>query len=131
MYMAGATSDVVTQFFGAIERQGHVPTLKRCTGTVRFDVADGPRVDHWRLEIAKGDITVLRSDEPADAVVRADRAVVAGMLRGDVNPVAATLRGVVVVEGDWDLVLLCQRIFGSAEFAPERREPEREEVVGG
>jgi putative sterol carrier protein len=118
-------NDLVVEFFAGLAERGHVHPLRRCTGSVRFDIVSPAAVDHWRVEIAKGDVTVARDAGPADAVVRADKAVIEGLLRGEVNAVAATLRGVVVVEGDWDLVLMSQRLFAGAALAADREEMTR------
>ena len=93
-------------------QRSHEPRLAGFTGTVRFDLAHDGEVDHWFLDIAKGDLTVSNHDGPADAVISGDRTVIDGVLAGDVNPVAATLRGVMTIAGDWDLLFLCQRLFG-------------------
>ena len=42
------------------------------TGTVRFDIADGERTEHWYLHIRKGDVTVSHDDAEADCVISAD-----------------------------------------------------------
>ena len=112
--------DTAADFFAAIGGDFHVQGLSRCHGSVRFDVMRPDGTDSWRVDIMKGDITVTRDDSPADAVVRADKALIDGIVRGDVNPVAATLRGVLVVEGNWDLLLLCQRLFNDPSLGAER-----------
>ena len=108
----------IDDFFAAIGGDCYVQGLSRCHGSVRFDIIRPGGTDSWRVDIAKGDITVTRDDSPADAVVRADKALIDGIVRGDVNPVAATLRGVMAVEGNWDLLLLCQRLFSDPSLRP-------------
>jgi hypothetical protein len=105
------TFDSAEEFFASIGADRHVPRLSRCRGSVRFDILSPDAVDSWRVDVVKGDVKVARDDSPAEAVVRADKAIIDGVVRGDVNPVAATLRGVMVVEGNWDLLLLLQRLF--------------------
>ena len=39
------------------------------TGTVRFDIADGERTEHWYLQIHKGEVTVSHDDAAADCVL--------------------------------------------------------------
>ena len=48
-------------FFTKLGEQ-HQPTLQSLTGTVRFDIADGERTEHWYLHIGKGDVTVSHDD---------------------------------------------------------------------
>ena len=107
-------ADPTGEFFAELAQRSHEPRLAGFTGTVRFDLAHDGEVDHWFLDIAKGDLTVSNDDGPADAVISGDRTVIDGVLAGDVNPVAATLRGVMTIDGDWDLIFLCQRLFGRA-----------------
>lgn len=110
------TLDSAEDFFTSIGVNRHVPRLARCHGAVRFDIMTPDGVDSWRVDIIKGEVTATRDRSPAEAVVRAEKAIVDGVVRGDVNPVAATLRGVLVVEGNWDLLLLIQRLFNDRQL---------------
>jgi putative sterol carrier protein len=112
--------DTAEDFFSAIPDDLHVQRLARCRGSVRFDIVGSRGTDSWRVDINKGDIVVTRDDAPADAVAYADKAVIDGIIRGEVNAVAATLRGVLVVEGNWDLLLLCQRLFNESSLRAEQ-----------
>lgn len=103
--------DATDEFFEELGRRGHEPLLKKATGTVRFDLLDGGRTDRWRVAIKKGDVSVSRANGQADCVVRTDRATFAGIVAGEVNPMAAVLRGTVGVEGDPELIVLFQRLF--------------------
>jgi len=105
------SSDSAVDFFASIGAGRHVPRLSRCRGAVRFDMTTPGGVESWRIDIDKGDVTATRDGAPAEAVVRADKTTIDGIVRGEVNPVAATLRGIVFVEGNWDLLLLIQRMF--------------------
>jgi putative sterol carrier protein len=107
-------ADRTAEFFAELAQRSHEPRLAGFTGSVRFDLVHDGEVDHWFLDIAKGDLTVSNHDGPADAIISGDRTVIDGVIAGDVNPVAATLRGVLTIAGDWDLIFLCQRLFGSA-----------------
>ena len=118
--MSGSSTE---DFFAALDDHEHFPRLSRCAGAVRFDILGPEGVDHtWRVEIDKGNVSVSEDDAPADAVVRADRVVMDGIVNGEVNAVAATLRGVVAIEGNWDLILMCQRMFADPAFAALRPE---------
>jgi hypothetical protein len=105
------SSDSAEDFFASIGAGRHVSRLSRCRGSVRFDMVSPAGVESWRIDIEKGDVTAARDGSPADAVARADKEIVDGIIRGDVNPVAATLRGVLAVEGNWDLLLLVPRLL--------------------
>jgi predicted lipid carrier protein YhbT len=104
-------TDATTEFFGDLAARGHVPALEKATGTVRFDVSNGKRTARWLVTVKKGDVTVSKGDGPADSVVRAERAVFERIARGEVNGMAAILRGAMNVEGDPELLVLFQRLF--------------------
>ena len=85
--------------------------MKNASGTIRFDLVDGQRVEHWSVAMDRGDVAVSRSTATADAVVRLDKSTFDGMVSGGVNAMAAALRGELVPEGDLSLVILFQRVF--------------------
>jgi hypothetical protein len=112
-------------FFGELAQRGHEPALGRVTGTVRCDLVDKRDIEHWYVTIKKGDVSVSHKNGAADAVVRADRKLFDGFASGNVNVMAAMLRGVFEIEGDLQLLALFQRIFpgppraaAPAEVAP-------------
>ena len=108
-------TDATASFFEDLQQGGHRHTLRRLEGTVRFDVADGERVDHWLVTIDKGQLTVSRGDDPADCVIGGDKQLFDRLVTGQANAMAAVLRGAVSVAGDLDLLLAVQRIFPSPE----------------
>ena len=61
---------------------GHEPLLQNDSGTMRFDLREGKRVDSWYVTIAKGDISVSRASSDAAAVVRCDKALFDEMATG-------------------------------------------------
>ena len=108
---AGGRGSPTAEFFDELKRKGREPLLKGESGTLRFDLLDGERVEHWSVVMASGDVTVSRRRGPADAVVRLRKETFDGMVSGRVNAMAATLRGEIVPEGDLGLVMLFQRLF--------------------
>ena len=98
-------------FFDDVAQRGREPLLKSASGTIRFDVVDGGRVEHWRVTIEDGDVAVSRAKSRADAVVRVDKAMSDKLVSGRMNAMAAVLRGDLVPEGDLHLLLLFQRLF--------------------
>jgi putative sterol carrier protein len=104
-------TDATTQFFQDLGTRGHEPLLEKATGTVRFDLSNGKRAGHWLVTIKKGDVTVSQENARADCVARADSAVFDGIVKGEVNAMAALLRGVIGVDGDLELIVLFQRLF--------------------
>ncbi|HET6174488.1 MAG TPA: SCP2 sterol-binding domain-containing protein [Gaiellales bacterium] len=84
--------------------------LQKLTCTLRFDVT-GERREHWLVTVRKGEVAVSRSKAKADCSVLADRGVMNAVTKGEVNALAATLRGTVIVEGDLALLVGFQRLF--------------------
>jgi hypothetical protein len=109
--MRKTPTDAAGAFFDQLAKRGHEPLLATTSGTLRFDLVEGRRVDHWHVTLSKGDVTVSHKNVGADAVVRTDRALFDGMVTGRVNAMAATLRGVLVPQGDLGLILMFQRLF--------------------
>ena len=65
----------------------------------------------WLLTIDHGSIEVSRSDAPADAVLRTDRAFFERMLTGEANPFTAALRGRLRTDGDVRLILAFKSVL--------------------
>ncbi len=63
------------------------------------------------MTIDKGDVSVSRRNAAADATVRATKELFDGLASGEVNTMAAVLRGAVEFEGDPELLVLFQRLF--------------------
>jgi putative sterol carrier protein len=117
---AGTTAGSVGEFFGRLAERGHEPLLQNVSGTLRFDLADGERVEHWYLTIKNGGITVSRKDAEADAAIRTSKALFKDMTAGRVNAMAAALRGALVPRGNLALVVAFQRLFpGPAASRPK------------
>jgi hypothetical protein len=126
-------ADPVGEFFDGLAERGHEPLLQNVSGTLRFELVDGERVEHRYLTIKNGDIVISHKDAEADAVVRTSKVLFEGMTAGRVNAMAATLRGAVVPRGNLALVVAFQRLFpgpatsrakagaGSGEGAPDDR----------
>jgi len=106
-----AKTDATEKFFEALATRGREPLLRSASGTLRFDLVDGGAVEHWRVAIKKGDVSVSQEKAKADAVVRVDRDLFDRIVTGRENAMAATLRGVLVPEGDLGLVMSFQRLF--------------------
>lgn len=98
-------------FFSELSRRGHEPLLRRASGTVRFDLDDGGRVEHWLVDIRHGDVSVSRRAIPADCLLHMSRAYFDRMVTGEVNGLATILRNAGSFEGDPSLLVLLQRIF--------------------
>ena len=104
-------TDPVGEFYGGLAERGREPLLQNVSGTLRFDLVDGERVEHWYLTIKNGDVAVSHKDAEADATVRTAKVLFEGITTGRVNAMAAALRGALVPRGNLALVVLFQRLF--------------------
>jgi putative sterol carrier protein len=109
--------DATKDFFNNLRRSGHQPLLRKTSGSVRFDLADGDGVESWYLTVKRGSIAVSHKKTEADAVVSCDKALFNRMIRGEANAMAAALRGLIVAQGDLGLVLSVARLFRGATDA--------------
>jgi putative sterol carrier protein len=104
-------SDPTAEFFVALAEHGHDAVPEKATGTLRFEIVEGGRTRRWYVTVERGDVDVSQKNAPADATVRAPKDLFDGIAAGKVNPMAAILRGSMVVEGDSVLLVLFQRLF--------------------
>jgi putative sterol carrier protein len=105
------TRDPAVRFFDRLAAIGHEPLLRKTSGSTRFEIVDGRRVRRWRVRVDKGDVAVEPGGGDADCAIRADRKVFERVVTGRTNAVAAVLRGDIVVDGDWRLLVSMQRLF--------------------
>ena len=103
--------DATTKFFEKLARRGHEPLLKKVTGTMRFDLAQGTRTDHYVVAVKHGSVALSDENVEADCVVRADRSLFDAIASGEENLMAAVLRGALTYQGDEHLLLAFQRLF--------------------
>ena len=108
-----ATGDAATAFFEELARRGHEPLLAQGRGTVRVELTNGSESEPWLVAIDRGDVTVVQGPGEADCTLRASRELFQRIAAGEVNAFAAVLRGAIVVDGNWHLLVLFQRLFPS------------------
>ena len=106
------TTSSTETYFDALDRRGHEPLLEKASGTVRFDLAQAGGTEHWMVGIDRGDIHAAPcgADVLADCVVATDQSLFDGVLTGDVNAMAALVRGELTVDGDPELLVMFQRL---------------------
>ena len=104
-------TSATTEFFEALRERGHEPMLGKTSGSMRFDVSNGKRTERWFVSIDKGDIAVSKKNAAADCIVRGRRDVFDSVTSGEVNAMAAILRGALSLEGETLLAVLFQRLL--------------------
>ena len=113
-------TDPTTQFFEELAQRDHEPLLENTSGTLRFDITNGKKTDHWFVTIEKGDVTVSHRGGEADASLVASKALFDTLASGKASPVAAVLRGTLAVEGNMRLVVLLRRLLPPSSQARQR-----------
>jgi putative sterol carrier protein len=114
-------TESTAEFFHGLGGRGHEPLLEKAKGRIRFDLVDGTRIDRWLVTLDRGDVSVSRKNVAADCVVRTDKRLFDGMASGEVNGMAAYLRGELTAEGDPELLVLFQRVLPGPTTRRERR----------
>ena len=104
-------TDSTAELFRELGGRGHEPLLGNATGIVRFDLVDGERTERWLVTLERGNVSVSRRSVAADCIIRADKTLFDAMAVGDVNALAAYLRGELTLEGDPELLVLIQRVL--------------------
>jgi putative sterol carrier protein len=105
--MDGAT----TAFFEGLAGRDHEPLLAYTKGTVRVELADGAQTERWLVSIDKGKVAVSHRNVGADCTLHTTKDLFEGIVRGEVNAMAAVLRGAVAIDGDWELLIVFQRLL--------------------
>lgn len=114
-------ADATTDFFGRLADRGHEPLLGNARGTLRVELANGTETERWLVSVDRGDVTVSHRNGKADCTVRTERDVFDGLASGEVNAMAAFLRGAIAVEGDSQLLVFFQRLFPSPDAVASPR----------
>jgi putative sterol carrier protein len=115
-------------FFDDLASRGHEPLLHREEGSLRVDVVDGTRTEHFFVTVRNGDIKVSKRDSRADSVLRAERTLFNEFAQGTANAMAGILRGTLAVEGDPGIASSFTRLFPGpprSQRSFRRRQEER------
>jgi putative sterol carrier protein len=112
-------ADATANFFTGLSGRGPEPLLGKLHGTVRFDLADGRRTDHWLVTVDDGALDVLHGTGDADCILSATREAFDEVASGRTNPMAAYLRGAVTIEGEALLFVRFQRLFPAPVGMPK------------
>jgi putative sterol carrier protein len=114
--------EATTEFLEGLAQRGHEPLLETTTGTLRLDLLkNGAQKERWLLSFDKGEVAVSHKSGATDCTIRAPEALFDGVSRGEVNPLAAVLRGEMSIEGDSRLLVRFQRLLPSPPRAASRR----------
>ena len=107
----------MTDFLAGLAARGHEPLLAKTTGRVCLELSDADAEEPRLVCIDNGHIDVVAGDIGADCTLRASRETFERVATGEVNAMAAVLRGEIEIGGDWELLVRFQRLF---PIAPDR-----------
>lgn len=119
-------TDPTVELFERLGRRGHVPTLEKVRGLVRFDIGLDRHFEHWLVAIDNGDISVSQEMRDADCIVQTDKGLFDQVATGRENAITALLRGAMQVNGRLDLLVLLERLLPGPPGARDPREDRRE-----
>ncbi|MFC8848399.1 MULTISPECIES: SCP2 sterol-binding domain-containing protein [unclassified Micromonospora] len=103
--------EATTGFFEDLDRRGYEPLLVKTSGTIRFDLHEGPQTTHWLVAVDRGRMSVSREDREADTVVNTSPTLFEDLAAGREHGIAAILRGDITVSGDARLLVQLERLF--------------------
>jgi putative sterol carrier protein len=111
--------DATAAFFEDLSKRGPEPLLGKTKATIRFDIADDGRTDHWLLGIDHGALDVSHAEGEADCIISAEKAAFDRIASGQTNAMASLLRGAIAVDGDPRLIVRVQRLFPAPTGMPK------------
>lgn len=96
--------DATNRFFDGLAARGRHLLPAKWDGSIRFDLADRERTDHWMLEIQHGDVTISRDIREADAIMHVEHGLFEKLATGEESLVPLLFRGAFVVTGELRLL---------------------------
>ncbi|MFC6022927.1 glycogen debranching N-terminal domain-containing protein [Plantactinospora solaniradicis] len=115
-------TDTTADFFNQFARRKFEPRLENVSGTIRFDLERGHRLDHWFCEIDDGYMTVSGEVREADCVVQVDKAVFDRLVTGETSPLAAWLRNQIKIHGLAWILRSFERLYPGPPGARDPRQ---------
>jgi putative sterol carrier protein len=107
-------TDPTAAFFDGLRQQDYQPALAHKSGVVRIELDDNGRSERWFVAIDNGRVNVSKRNQSAESTIRTDKQLFDRIATGDANAVTAVLRGAMTLDGDWNLLVVFQRLFPSA-----------------
>jgi putative sterol carrier protein len=108
-------ADELKEFTEQLGYRGHLGLLERASGTVLVELEDNGRVGRWYVNIKRGDVSLSKSlpkgASAPDCALRAKASTFKAIRTGQLNLMAAVLRGLLSIEGNIALVVALQGLF--------------------
>jgi putative sterol carrier protein len=103
------------EFTAQLGLRGHVRLLERTSGTVLCELDDDGRTERWYVNVKRGDVSLAKSlpkgASAPDCTLRTTAATFKAIRTGQLNLMAAILRGLLSIEGKVALAVALQGLF--------------------
>jgi SCP-2 sterol transfer family len=118
------------RFFDDLAARGRQLLPPKWEGSIRFDLTDRERTDHWLLEIRHGDVTISRDVHPVDVTMHVKHDLFDKLVTGEESWVPLVIRGAFEAKGKLRLLIEFRKLFPGQpgahhprDFARARRQP--------
>ena len=113
------------EFTAQLGYRGHVRLLAGTSGTVLVELDDDGRTERWYVTVKRGDVSLSKSlpkgvSAPA-CTLRTTAATFKAIRTGQLNLLAAVLRGLLDIEGRVALLVALQGLFDPSTGAAGER----------
>lgn len=103
--------EATVRFFDDLAARGRHRVPAKYDGTMRFDLTDRERTEHWTVQLRHGDVSVSREIREVDSVMHADHDLFDRLAIGEENWIALLIRGAFVVKGDLRLLMEFRKLL--------------------
>ncbi|MEU6022288.1 SCP2 sterol-binding domain-containing protein [Micromonospora sp. NPDC048871] len=120
--------EAIEQFFASLPARGPQEMRSSLAGTLRIDLSDGERTEHWVLRLRPGVIEVERGPAEADSIWYCSVDLFDRLVTGRAEPLAALFRNECSFSGRVPMFLILRRLFPSAPGVQDPRTRAREQA---
>jgi putative sterol carrier protein len=103
------------EFTEQLGYRGHVRLLERTSGTVLVELDDDGRTERWYVNVKRGDVSLAKSlpakASAPDCTLKTKASTFKAIRTGQLNLLAAILRGLLSIEGKVALAVALQGLF--------------------
>ena len=122
-------SEAIERFFASLPTRAPAVLRSPIGGTLRIDLTDGNRTEHWFVTLAPGSARVSRQEErPPDAVLTVGTPLFERLVTGREAGLSAVLRNEATFGGHVVLFLALRRFLPDPPGVRDPRETARERV---
>ncbi|GIJ07512.1 SCP2 sterol-binding domain-containing protein [Micromonospora andamanensis] len=119
-------TEATQQFFATLPARAPEVLRGPAMGTLRIDLTEGHRTEHWLVRMRPGVAEVGQGAEPGDATWYCSVDLFDRLATGRAQAIATTFRNESTFRGDVVLFLAFRRFFPSAPGTRDPREVARE-----